>query len=256
MSVRYTSAMETLYALEDHTIILDNPLKQYVLKVRDLPERDRPREKLIEHGPATLSIHELLAVVLMTGTKSEEVLTMATRILREYGERNVLSATDVRMLSETLSIPEGKAAQIVACGELGRRFFKGSRNGAPVIRTAQDVFEHVVDMRNLAKEHLRGLYLNGHYQLVHDEVISIGTVDTNLVHPREVFRPAIATAAAGIILVHNHPSGKTEPSGSDRIVTKQIADAGRLLGIDLVDHVIVTADSFRSLLTGETEAEA
>lgn len=248
--------MNTLYAIEDHTIVLDNPLKQYVLKVRDLPEGERPREKLIANGPGALSIHELLAVVLTTGTKSEEVLTMTTRILREYGERNVLSATDAHQLSEILSIPEGKAAQIVACGELGRRFFKGSRDGAPVIRTAQDVFEHVTDMRKLVKEHLRGLYLNGHYQLVHDETISIGTVDTNLIHPREVFRPAIAYGAAGIILVHNHPSGNTEPSRSDRLVTKQVADAGRLLGIDLVDHVIVTDTAFTSLADDVAADEA
>ena len=242
------------YALADHTLVLDNPLKQYVLKVRDLPIEDRPREKLIEQGPGALSIHELLAVVLVTGTKSEEILTMTTRILREYGERNVLTSTDARMLADMLAIPEGKAAQVVACGELGRRFFKGTRDGAPVIRTAQDVFEQVNDMRNLSKEHLRGLYLNGHYQLIHDEVISIGTVDTNLVHPREVFRPAIAYGAAGVILVHNHPSGNTEPSGSDRVVTKQIEEAGRMLGIDLVDHVIITKDSFLSIATEQGES--
>ncbi|HEY0011207.1 MAG TPA: DNA repair protein RadC [Candidatus Paceibacterota bacterium] len=241
----------TTYTLSDTNLVLGNPLRQYVLRVRDLPEEDRPRERLLKHGPAALSIQELLAVVLMTGTKSEEVLAMARRIMTEYGERNILTATDAAALAEGLGIPEGKALQIVACGELGRRFFKGSRDGAPVIRTARDVFEHVTDMRKLQKEHLRGLYLNGHYQLIHDETISIGTVDSNIIHPREVFRPAIAYGAAGVVLVHNHPSGQTKPSGADRTVTEQVAEAGRLLGIDLVDHVIVTEDSFASVLAPE-----
>jgi DNA repair protein RadC len=239
--------MTTDYALRDHTLVLDNPLKKYVLRVRDLPAEERPREKLLAEGPGALSVHELLAVVLSTGTKSEDVMSMTQRILREYGEQGILSATNAKELAENLSIPEGKAMQIVAVGELGRRYFRGSRNGAPVIRTAKDVFDYVIDMRQLPKEHLRGLYLNGHYQLIHDEVISIGTVDSNIVHPREVFRPAIAYGAAGVILVHNHPSGSTEPSSSDRLVTSQIAEAGEILGIDLVDHVVVTKDSFASV---------
>jgi DNA repair protein RadC len=246
--------MTTEYSLQDHTQVLDNPLQQYVLRVRDLPEVDRPREKLLRDGPTALSVHELLAVVFMSGTRSEEVLMMATRILNEYGDRNILFATDVVRLSEDLGIPEGKAAQIVACGELGRRYFKGSRDGAPIIRTAADVFAHTVDMRNLRKEHLRGLYLNAHYQLVHDEVISIGTIDSSIVHPREVFRPAIAHGAAGVILVHNHPSGRLEPSSSDRLVTQQLRDAGRLIGIDLVDHVIVTAEAYASVALSSDES--
>ena len=243
----------TTYAIQNHDLILDNPLRQYVLKVRDLPADMRPREKLLQQGPAALTIQELLAIVLVNGTKSEEVLTMANRVLTEYGERNVLNALDPRTLARELDIPEGKAMQIVAVGELGRRFFKGSRNGAAVIRTAADVFEHVSDMRRLPKEHLRGLYLNSHYQLVHDETISIGTVDSNLIHPREVFRPAITYGAAGVILVHNHPSGNTAPSPSDRMVTEQLLEASRLLGIDLIDHVIVTQDSFSSVLTSNQE---
>mgnify|MGYP002144268190 FL=1 len=146
-----------------------------------------------------------------------------------------------------MDIPEVKAAQIVATGELGRRFFQKRRNGAPVIRTAQDVFEYTVDMRNLTKECLRGIYLDVHYQVVHDETLSIGTVDSNLIHPREVFRPALTHSAAAVILVHNHPSGIATASEADRLVTLQVAQAGRVLGIDLIDHVIVTSDAFVSI---------
>jgi DNA repair protein RadC len=223
--------------------------KRYQLTIRDLPIEEKPREKMLTYGPGALSIQELLAVVLMTGTTKEGVLEMTSRIMQEYGERSVLAATDANVLSTDLSIPITKAAQIIACGELGRRFYKRNRNGAPVIRTAEDVYAHTLDMRNFTKEHLRGLYLNTHYQLVHDETISIGTIDASIVHPREVFRPALAYSAAAVILVHNHPSGNPEPSAADVAITTQLRDAGRLLGIDLIDHVIVTADTFTSITT-------
>jgi len=240
--------MELAYRLTDSDLMLHGEEKRYTLKVRDLPDEERPREKLVAAGPGALTVNELLAAILVTGTVNEDVLSMSNRILKEYGERGALSATDVKALASDLSIPLGKAAQIVAVGELGRRFFSHSRNGAPLIRTAKDVYEYTVDMRSLAKEHLRGLYLNTHYQLVHDETISIGTLDASLVHPREVFRPALAYAAAGVVLVHNHPSGITAPNESDLIVTRQIAEAGALIGIELIDHVVVTRDSFESLM--------
>lgn len=235
------------YVMTNHDLLLTTAPKRYELRVRDMPEEDKPREKMLTVGPAALSVKELLAIVLGTGTKKEEVLAMSARILDEYGDRNVLSATNPKQLAEDLDIPEIKAAQIVATGELGRRFFQKRRNGAAVIRTAQDVFDYTVDMRNLTKECLRGLYLDVHYQVVHDETLSIGTVDSNLIHPREVFRPALTHSAAAVILVHNHPSGIPTASEADRLVTLQVAQAGRVLGIDLIDHVIVTADSFVSI---------
>lgn len=235
------------YSIQDHTLLLDNAGKRYVLKVRDLPPEEKPRERLLIHGPSALTVRELLAIVLGTGTTKEDVLTMSSRILREYGERPIFSASDPKHLSEDLDIPLGKAMQIVATGELGRRFFRKQRNGAPIIRMARDVFEYALDMRNLPKEQLRGLYLDAHYQVLHDEMISIGTVDSNMVHPREVFRPALAHAAVAIVLVHNHPSGITTPSEADIAVTKQLGEVGKILGIDLIDHVIVTQDSFESV---------
>lgn len=239
--------MTTPYKINNHDAVLDNNLKHYVLRVRDLPDEQKPRERLIAHGPGVLSVAELLAVILTTGTTKEEVLTMSSRILKEYGEKSLLSRTDVKELVSNLDIPLTKAAQIVACGELGRRFYRRNNAGAAVIRTAKDIFAYAVDMRTLPKEHLRGIYLNAHYQVIHDEVISIGTVDSNLIHPREVFKPALEYSAAGIILVHNHPSGKSTPSKADCLITKQIAEASRLLGIDLIDHVIVTEKSFASV---------
>ena len=248
--------METSYKMTLSPMILDESGivrefdgsgKRYVLRVRDLPSEQKPRERLLAEGPGALSPAELLAIILVNGTKKEEVLAMTNRIIQEYGEQSILLATDAKALAADLDIPLGKAEQIVACGELGRRYFRRSRNGAPVIRTAKDVFDYTVDMRNLAKEHLRGLYLNTHYQLVHDETISIGSIDANIVHPREVFRPALAHSAAAVILVHNHPSGNAEPSMADYEVTRQLNEAGALLGIDLIDHVVITSDTFTSI---------
>jgi DNA repair protein RadC len=235
------------YLMRNHDLLLSTGAKKYVLKVRDLPSEEKPRERLLEHGPSALSAQELMAVLLSTGTTKEEVMHMSTRVLREYGERSLLSSTDPKRLAEDLDIPIGKAMQIVAAGELGRRYFQKKRNGASVIRTAQDVFDYTADMRTLSKEHLRGLYLDTHYQVIHDEVLSIGTIDANLIHPREVFRPAIAHAAAAVVLVHNHPSGIVTPSEADRVVTLQVAEAGRVLGIDLIDHVVVTDADFVSI---------
>lgn len=243
----YTKTPST-YRITGNEIIVSEHPKRYVLKIHDLPADEKPREKLIAHGPGVLTAPELLAVIFTQGTKKEDVLSMAQRIMKEYGEKSIMAARDAEALARDLDIPRGKAAKIIAVGELGRRFFHRNGNASmPTIRTAQDVFEHVKDMRDLSKEHLRGLYLNTHYKVIHDEIISIGTVDTNMIHPREVFRPALEYAAAAVILVHNHPSGVTQPSTADIAVTKQLVNAGAILGINLIDHVIVTTSDFHSI---------
>lgn len=238
---------ETPYAYKTNVQILDNQGKKYQLTIHDLPSEQKPREKLAKYGPQALSTKELLAVLLNIGTTKEGVLAMSERIAREYGERSIMAATDPKKLAEDLDIPIVRASQIVACAELGRRFYKKNDASTPTIRTARDVFAYVKDMRDLPKEHLRGIYLNAHYKVIHDEIISIGTVDTNIIHPREVFRPALEYAAAAVILVHNHPSGITEASDADLAITAQIVEAGKLIGIDLIDHVIITRDSFASV---------
>lgn len=239
--------MQTLYSLSPVVPVLTHSERTYPLMVRDLPQEEKPRERLIAHGPSALSTAELLAVLLTVGTKKEEVLTMSRRIMNDYGERGIMSQKNPALLARDLDIPVGKAAQIVAAAELGRRFFSKNDNGAPILRTAREVYEHVGDMRTLSKEHLRGLYLNAHYKVIHDEVISIGTLDANIIHPRDIFRPALEYAAAAVILVHNHPSGITDPSDADVTVTKELVSAGRMLGIDLIDHVVVGRDGFTSI---------
>ena len=231
-------------------LVLDNdgPEKKYVLKLRDLPADEKPREKMMKYGPAVLSLAELFAAVLNVGTKKEEVLSMSRRLLKEYGDSAIIGEKDPRKVSELLGIPVGKACQAVACFELGRRMFKAPDGKRPLaLRTASQVSEYLKDMRDLSKEHLRGLYLDAHYQLIHDEVISIGTTTSNIIHPREVFRPALEYSASAVILAHNHPSGVAKPSEADIAVTRQIVEAGRILGIALLDHVIVAKGAFESV---------
>lgn len=238
---------QVYYTFKNNEIILDNAGKRYFLKIRDLPPEEKPREKLIKYGASVLSTSELLAVVLNTGTKKEGVLEMSNRIIKDYGEGGLMTQKNPTTLSKDLDIPIGKSLQIVAFAELGRRFFAKNNSSFPVIRTAKEVYEYTRDMQNLSKEHLRGLYLNAHYKVIHDEVISIGTVDANIIHPREVFKPAIEHSAVALILVHNHPSGMCEPSIADINVTKQIIEAGKVLGVDLIDHIIVTKENFISI---------
>ncbi len=242
----------TPYKLIDHDRYLidgevNMPSRQYILKIKELPEEGKPREKLLKYGPGALSLQELMAIILGTGTIKEDVLEMSGRVLKEYGERSLASHIDPKVMAKDLDIPLIKATVIAATAELGRRFFEKNTMAPAVIRTAKDVFDYVHDMRNLPKEHLRGIYLNTHHKVIHDEVISIGTLNSNILHPREVFKPAIEFGAAAVILVHNHPSGAVTPSKADVEITEQLIAAGKLMGISLIDHVIVSGDKFASV---------
>lgn len=247
----YSYYMSTTYTLTNHDLLLDeqviNSIKPYVLKIKDMPSEDKPREKLSKYGPSALSVAELVAVVLATGTKREDVMSMASRIIRDYGERTLSGQTDAALLAKELNVPLVKALQIVACAELGRRFYDRREHGLEIIRTAKDVFNYLKDLRSLPKEHLRGLYVNTHHRLIHDEVISIGTINSNLIHPREVFKPAIEYGAAAVILAHNHPSGIITPSAADIEITRRVVEAGKIIGIPLVDHVIIGKNKFVSI---------
>lgn len=240
------------YIITDSHLYLDKKPedKKYVLTIRDLPEDQKPREKMLAYGVSTLTTQELLALVLNSGSKKEGILEMAGRILKDYGEKTFAGKVDPGKLASDLDIPLLKAMQIVACFELGRRFFEKKSSQMPTLRTAQDVFEYLADMRSLPKEHLRGLYLNSHFKLIHDEVVSIGTIDANIIHPREVFRPALEYGAVALILAHNHPSGSTHPSDADKAVTDQLIEVGKIMGVRLLDHIIICKDTF-----GRVEAD-
>jgi DNA repair protein RadC len=236
------------YSLQDNDLVMSEAPNRYILRVRDMQGADKPREKMIANGPANLTLSEIVAVVLGVGTKKEEVLFMSQRILKEYGERSIIHETNPTRMAETLDIPVSKACQLIAAFELGRRFY-ATKAGRPIfIRTAEQAFEHLKIMGTLQKEQLRGLYVNSRYELVHEEVISVGSMTANIVHPREVFQPAIEHGAAGVIIAHNHPSGNPEPTEADILVTSQVKAAGTVLGIDMLDHIVITANGYKSIL--------
>lgn len=237
------------YEVPASDLLLNHAPHPYRIAVRDLPADERPRERLIAGGPQDLGMAELLAVIFGVGRKGEDVLALSRRVLREYGERAIAEQRDAATLAEAAGIPLGKAAQLIACFELGRRIFQEPARGRQQVflRGIEQVVHYVAQMRDLPKEQLRGLYLNAHYGVIHEEVLSVGTLTGSLVHPREVFQPALAYGASAVILVHNHPSGVAEPSDADLAVTAQIVEAGRILGIALLDHVIVCKHSFTSI---------
>ena len=217
----------------------------YKVKIRDLPNNEKPREKLITYGTGSLKNFELLSIILGKGTKKEDVFAIATKTIEEYGSKAIVNETNVRKIQILLGLGEVHACQIIACFELGRRLFGKTKE--IYIRKPEDAFKYLVEMRTLNKEYFRGLYLDVKNKLVRDEIISIGTLTSNLIHPREVFQPAIQYSAVGIVLVHNHPSGDPTPSEDDILITKQIIGAGSYLEIDLLDHIIIGRNKFVSL---------
>ena len=219
----------------------------YQIPIKELAEEDRPREKLIKYGPNFLKDSELLAIILNTGFKGLGVLELTQTIFKLYGTKGLAKEKSVADLMTNTGLPQVKACQIIACMELGRRIFWEDKSRIPTIRTPEEVYKYLEEMKKLTKEQFRGLYLNTRNKLIHDEVISLGSLNLSVVHPREVFRPAIEYGAAAIILAHNHPSGEPEPSAEDIKVTKQILEVGKIMEIEVLDHLIIGNDSFVSL---------
>jgi DNA repair protein RadC len=219
--------------------------KSYKLRIRDLPEEKKPREKLRKYGPASLKNDELMAVILGKGTRKEGILELSKRIMSQYGNQAVLSRGDVDTLEKVLSLSPVQACQVVAAFELGKRMF--GRTTEVFLKSPEEVFEYARDMARLKKEHLRGLYLDTRNKLIRDEVIAIGTLNASLAHPREIFHPAIESNAAAILLVHNHPSGDPLPSNDDIELTKQVHEASKIVDIDVLDHVIIGSQNYYSL---------
>lgn len=240
-------ATQQPYTITDHDIVIGEADNDYALRVRDLPDADKPREKLITAGPQNLSVAELIAVLWSVGSKKEDVLAMARRTLQEYGEHTIANEYNAERLAAAADIPLYKASQIVAAFELGRRYHSTNAGRAVHVRNAKQAFQYLRTMGHLQKEQLRALYLNSRYQVIHDEVISVGSLTSNIVHPREVFQPAIERGAAAIIIAHNHPSGSLQPTLADIQVTDQLEAAGDILGIELLDHLIIAEAKHVSL---------
>jgi DNA repair protein RadC len=200
----------------------------------------RPRERLLELGPGALSDGELLGLLFGIGSREKTAVELAQAVLSEASGLYGLYDVSIHELTEINGIGEAKACIILAAVELGRRIGQVRNPERPVVSSPADV-ERILRGRiaNLDRENFVAMLLNIKNEVVETPTISVGTLSASLVHPREVFKPAIRASAASVILAHNHPSGKVEPSREDREVTVRLAEAAKILGIELLDHVIV-----------------
>ncbi len=218
------------------------------LMIRDVPQDERPRERLLQDGPVSLSNHELLAILLRTGSKEESVLQLANRMLTQFEGLRMLKDATIEELTGMKGIGQTKAIQIMAALELGRRISRLQYDERYVIRSPEDGAKYVMeDMRFLSQEHFVCLYLNTKNQVLHRQTVFIGSLNASIVHPREVYKEAFKRSAASIICIHNHPSGDPTPSKEDIEVTKRLSECGKIIGIELLDHLIIGDQKFVSL---------
>jgi len=218
------------------------------MMIKDFPKEERPRERFIHYGPEHLSNQELIALVLRTGTRQESVLKLAQRVLSHYGSLRMLKEATLEELTQINGIGEAKAIQLLSSIELGRRIVSSTQEERYVIRTPEDGANYVMDeLRFLRQEHFVCLYLNTKNQVIHKQTVFIGSLNSSIVHPREVFREALRRSAASIICFHNHPSGDPTPSREDIEVTKRLSECGKLLGIQVLDHIIIGDKRYVSL---------
>nr|WP_318247594.1 DNA repair protein RadC [Bacillus infantis] len=223
-------------------------MKTESLMIRDFPQDERPRERFIQNGPESLSNHELLALMLRTGTKEESVLQLSNRLLTHFEGLRLLKDATLDEMTSIKGIGMAKAIQVLAAVEIGRRISSLTYDDRFVIRSPEDGAKYVMnDMRFLSQEHFVCLYLNTKNQVLHKQTIFIGSLNASIVHPREVFKEAFRRSAASIICIHNHPSGDPAPSREDIEVTKRLAECGKIIGIDVLDHLIIGENKYVSL---------
>ncbi len=218
------------------------------LKIRDVHEADRPRERLIRQGAQSLSNQELLAILLRTGTKEASVLALANRVLMDFEKLHALKHATFEEITSIKGIGEAKAVQLLAAIELGRRLAQKEIDSRYTIRSPEDAAAYLMpEMESLTQENFVALFLNTKNQIIHKQTIFIGSLNASIVHPRELFREAIKRSAASIICAHNHPSGNATPSPEDIDVTQRLQEAGIIIGIELLDHVIIGNHQYISM---------
>ncbi|MBI4830185.1 MAG: DNA repair protein RadC [Candidatus Lindowbacteria bacterium] len=216
--------------------------------IREMPSNDRPRERLAQRGPASLKPGELLAILFRTGTREISAVELAERVLTHFGSLTALSRASIDELRGVGGVGFAKAVEIQAAFELGRRLGEEKGHDKEPIKTPRDVHRFMADdMRPLDRETFVILMLNTKNYITKKHTVSVGSLNASVVHPRECFKEAIAAHAAAIILVHNHPSGDAEPSNEDISLTRRLIQAGDLLGIRVLDHVIIAGDKYVSL---------
>ena len=215
------------------------------MKIKDLPEQNRPRERFLKHGPEALSDSELFAIILRTGSPSENVIDMSNRLIKKYGLNNLFDCS-LTELQKIKGIGPSKAMQLLAMAELGKRYSQ-SKNPINKISCAQDVFDLFHErLRDKKQEEFYVLMLNSKNNIIKEQFIYKGTLNAAIIEPREIFKEALKNSAAKIILIHNHPSGDPSPSKEDVDITKKINEAGQIVDIKVLDHIIIGNGSWWS----------
>jgi len=222
--------------------------KDFSFTVRDLPKPERPRERLQKLGPAALSAQELLALIIGRGIPKKSVMTIAQELISRFGNVKAIGEATLEELSQIKGIGIAKAAQIKACFELGKREDLDLEDLVPFdIKNPEAVVKAIrASIQDKAKEHFKLILLNSRNKILCISPISTGTLTTSLVHPREVFRDAITHSAASVVLAHNHPSGDPEPSEDDLKITRKLVESGKIIGIEVIDHLIIVKNNFYS----------
>jgi len=217
--------------------------------IHDLPPAERPRERLQKFGPEALSAQEIIALILGRGIAGESVMVTAQRLLGKFGSLRGIAGATLEELSQIKGIGPAKASQIKAAFELPNRIEGPPESGKkPVVKTPEDVVALVQSrLKNKKKEHFLTLLLDTRNQLIKVAEISVGSLDSSIVHPREVFKEAVAASAASAIVAHNHPSGDPQASDDDIRLTRRLAEAGEIMGIDVLDHIILGEKRYLSL---------
>lgn len=216
--------------------------------IKELPKELRPRERLAEYGEAALSDAELLAIILRTGTAEATALELAHQLLSKFGGLQGLYRCALAELAKVKGVGLAKACQLKAALELGRRTFEANRTERLIVQSPADAARLVMsEMRYLDREHLKAILLNARNFVLDVVTVSVGTLTASLAHPRECFKEAVRQSAAAVIFVHNHPSGDPTPSPEDIALTRQLVEAGRILGIEVLDHLIIGDGVFVSL---------
>ncbi len=216
--------------------------------IRDVPESDRPRERLIEVGPQALSNQELIAILIGSGSKGQSALSLATRLLKHFEGLLLLRDASINELTSINGIGVAKAVQLMAALEIGKRIHTYKTSDQYVIKSPEDGANFLMeDLRGLKQEHFVALYLNTKNQIIHRRTIFIGSLNSSIVHPREVFKEAIKHSAASVICAHNHPSGDPSPSNEDVHVTRRLYESGKVVGIELLDHLVIGDHKYISM---------
>lgn len=216
--------------------------------IRDVPEDERPRERVLKEGASVCSNQELIAIVLRSGTKQESVLQLSQRVLHHFQGLRMLNGASIDELTSIKGIGTTKAVQILATIELGKRIARMQTADRTAIHSPEMGAALVMDeMRFLSQEHFVCFYLNTKNEVLHRQTVFIGSLNASIVHPREVFKEAFRHSAASVICFHNHPSGDPSPSREDIAITERLVECGKMIGIEVLDHIVIGDQKFISL---------